>query len=130
VRQRLRRFVSQCHSARITRTVRGTVGSDSFVIDAAPPGTWHLLAYARVPRSRAVACAETDRGSDETITCVGAHGPITIAGDRSEMISVEVSLRPAGASDPPILRAVEHLPDERIRTCHIHQMECSRDLTR
>jgi AraC-like DNA-binding protein len=80
-------------------------GSDSFVIDATPPGTWHLLAYARVPRSMAIACTETDLAADETITCVGAHGPITIAEDRPEIISVEVSLRPAGALDPPVLLA-------------------------
>jgi AraC-like DNA-binding protein len=30
-------------------------GSDSFVMEAVPPGTWHLLAYAGVPRSKAVA---------------------------------------------------------------------------
>jgi AraC family transcriptional regulator len=86
------------------RPIRHTVLREPgpFVIDAAPPGKWYVLAYSVNDDLDAVVRAPVDEGRG---FCIGAHGPRRIA-DGAWVNAVDLTLRPKRRIDPPVVLAL------------------------
>jgi AraC-like DNA-binding protein len=95
------------------RPIRHTVVREPgpFVIDAAPPGTWHVLAHSVSDDPDAVVRAPVDEG---TGFCVGAHGPRCIT-EGSWINAADLTLHPKRRIDPPVVLALLDSRDRNAR---------------
>ncbi|PSL52770.1 AraC-like DNA-binding protein [Saccharothrix carnea] len=77
-----------------------------YVITNVPAGTWHLLAHC-VALGRELALGEAPYGQDQALN-VASCGPVSVrAGAR--VTEVDLSLRPIGTLDPPVLLALPYI---------------------
>jgi AraC-like DNA-binding protein len=95
------------------RPVRHTVLHEPgpFVIHAAPPGNWYVLAHSVSDDLDAVVRAPVDDGKG---FCVGAHGPRRVT-EGAWINAVDLTLRPKRRIDPPVVLALLNLRDRSSR---------------
>jgi AraC family transcriptional regulator len=102
------------------RPIRHTVLREPgpFVIDAAPPGTWYVLAHSLSDDLETVVRAPVDEGGG---SCIGAHGPRRVT-DGAWVNGVDLTLRPKRRIDPPVVAPLLGIGRRSARRNRGHEM--------